>query len=77
MVLVESKSMDYCLYFLNGVFSYLSLIVGLQEHWDHLCTTYGSGFLISRFVSALVSPVGAFFLSTTPSFRLDTEISCC
>ena len=28
-----------------------------QENWEHLIKTYGSGFLITRFVSAVVSPV--------------------
>jgi len=29
----------------------------MQENWEHLIKTYGSGFLITRFVSAAVSPV--------------------
>ncbi|KAK9101455.1 hypothetical protein Scep_024885 [Stephania cephalantha] len=28
----------------------------LQENWDHIVKTYGSGFLITRFISAVVSP---------------------
>ncbi|KAL5698644.1 AP-1 complex subunit mu-1-like [Ranunculus cassubicifolius] len=28
----------------------------LKENWDHLNKTYGSGFLITRFISAVVSP---------------------
>ncbi|RDY09549.1 Aminopeptidase M1 [Mucuna pruriens] len=32
----------------------------LKEHWEHLTKTYGSGFLITRFVSAVVSPFASF-----------------
>jgi puromycin-sensitive aminopeptidase len=28
----------------------------LKEHWEHIAKTYGSGFLVTRFVSAVVSP---------------------
>lgn len=29
----------------------------IQENWEHISKTWGSGFLITRFVSAIVSPV--------------------
>ncbi|KAK9273621.1 hypothetical protein L1049_018431 [Liquidambar formosana] len=29
----------------------------LKDNWDHISKTWGSGFLITRFVSAIVSPV--------------------
>ncbi|XP_020203865.1 aminopeptidase M1 [Cajanus cajan] len=32
----------------------------LKENWEHLTKTYGSGFLITRFVSAVVSPFASF-----------------
>ncbi|CAJ1973554.1 unnamed protein product [Sphenostylis stenocarpa] len=32
----------------------------LKENWEHLTKTYGSGFLITRFVSAAVSPFASF-----------------
>ncbi|XP_014500942.1 aminopeptidase M1 [Vigna radiata var. radiata] len=32
----------------------------LKENWEHLVKTYGSGFLITRFVSAVVSPFASF-----------------
>ncbi|KAL5144734.1 Aminopeptidase M1 [Glycine soja] len=32
----------------------------LKENWEHLIKTYGSGFLITRFVSAVVSPFASF-----------------
>ncbi|XVE97719.1 hypothetical protein REPUB_Repub03eG0042900 [Reevesia pubescens] len=28
----------------------------LKDNWDHIWTTYGSGFLLTRFVSSIVSP---------------------
>ncbi|XVE70868.1 hypothetical protein DITRI_Ditri10aG0105300 [Diplodiscus trichospermus] len=28
----------------------------LKDNWDHILTTYGSGFLVTRFVSSIVSP---------------------
>ncbi|KAJ0977914.1 hypothetical protein J5N97_013388 [Dioscorea zingiberensis] len=30
--------------------------IWLQENWDHISKTWGSGFLITRFVSSIVSP---------------------
>ncbi|PIN21544.1 Puromycin-sensitive aminopeptidase [Handroanthus impetiginosus] len=32
----------------------------LKENWDHICKTYGAGFLITRFVSAVVSPFSSY-----------------
>ncbi|GLT85576.1 hypothetical protein SLE2022_037630 [Rubroshorea leprosula] len=32
----------------------------LKENWDHIEKTYGSGFLITAFVSAVVSPFASF-----------------
>ncbi|WVZ18823.1 hypothetical protein V8G54_006145 [Vigna mungo] len=32
----------------------------LKENWEHLVKTYGTGFLITRFVSAVVSPFASF-----------------
>ncbi|KAF5748340.1 Aminopeptidase M1 isoform 1 [Tripterygium wilfordii] len=32
----------------------------LKENWDHISKTWGSGFLITRFVSAVVSPFASF-----------------
>lgn len=32
----------------------------LKEHWEHIWKTYGSGFLVTRFVSAIVSPFSSF-----------------
>jgi hypothetical protein len=29
----------------------------IQDNWEHISKTWGSGFLITRFVSAIVSPV--------------------
>lgn len=29
----------------------------MQENWDHIHKTFGSGFLLTRFISATVSPV--------------------
>lgn len=29
----------------------------MQEKWDHIHNTFGSGFLLTRFISATVSPV--------------------
>ncbi|KAA8528872.1 hypothetical protein F0562_036227 [Nyssa sinensis] len=46
----------------------------LKENWEHISNTWGSGFLITRFISATVSPfssydkaneVGEFFASRT------------
>ncbi|KAL5698640.1 AP-1 complex subunit mu-1-like [Ranunculus cassubicifolius] len=34
--------------------------VWLKENWDHLMKTYGSGFLITRFVGAVVSPFSSY-----------------
>ncbi|CAK9172685.1 unnamed protein product [Ilex paraguariensis] len=32
----------------------------LQNNWDHISKTYGSGFLITRFISAVVSPFSSY-----------------
>ncbi|XP_068305063.1 aminopeptidase M1-like [Pyrus communis] len=32
----------------------------LKENWEHISNTWGSGFLITRFVSAVVSPFASF-----------------
>ncbi|KAH6826264.1 aminopeptidase M1 [Perilla frutescens var. hirtella] len=32
----------------------------LKEKWDHLTKTYGAGFLITRFISAVVSPFSSY-----------------
>jgi puromycin-sensitive aminopeptidase len=32
----------------------------LKDNWEHISKTWGSGFLITRFVSAIVSPFAAF-----------------
>ncbi|KAF5204789.1 Aminopeptidase m1 [Thalictrum thalictroides] len=32
----------------------------LKDNWDHLMKTYGSGFLITRFISAVVSPFSSY-----------------
>ncbi|XP_059643545.1 aminopeptidase M1-like isoform X1 [Cornus florida] len=32
----------------------------LKENWDHISKTYGSGFLITQFVSAIVSPFSSY-----------------
>ncbi|KAL3851044.1 hypothetical protein ACJIZ3_012926 [Penstemon smallii] len=32
----------------------------LKENWDHLSKTYGAGFLITRFISAIVSPFTSY-----------------
>ncbi|XP_031283763.1 aminopeptidase M1 [Pistacia vera] len=32
----------------------------LKDNWDHISKTWGSGFLITRFVSAIVSPFASF-----------------
>ncbi|XP_044464976.1 aminopeptidase M1 [Mangifera indica] len=32
----------------------------LQDNWEHISKTWGSGFLITRFVSAVVSPFASF-----------------
>lgn len=32
----------------------------MKENWDHITKTFGSGFLITRFVSACVSPFSSF-----------------
>ncbi|KAL0017653.1 hypothetical protein SO802_004722 [Lithocarpus litseifolius] len=29
----------------------------LKDNWEHISKTWGSGFLITRFVSAIVSPL--------------------
>lgn len=49
----------------------------LQDHWDQICKTYGAGFLVTRFISSVVSPfstyekaqeVEAFFASCMKPF---------
>ncbi|RVW52472.1 Aminopeptidase M1 [Vitis vinifera] len=35
-------------------------LVGLQNNWDYISKTWGSGFLITRFVNAIVSPFASF-----------------
>ncbi|EYU20325.1 hypothetical protein ABFS82_01G010500 [Erythranthe guttata] len=32
----------------------------LKEHWDHINKTYGAGFLVTRFISAVVSPFSSY-----------------
>ncbi|XP_073141982.1 aminopeptidase M1 [Henckelia pumila] len=32
----------------------------LQHNWDQICKTYGAGFLITRFISAIVSPFSSY-----------------
>jgi len=39
------------------VYHLLTVLNVMQDNWEHLTKTYGSGFLITRFVSAVVSPV--------------------
>lgn len=36
----------------------------MQEKWEYIVKTYGSGFLVTRFVSSVVSPVCISFAST-------------
>lgn len=32
----------------------------LKDNWDHICKTYGAGFLVTRFISSVVSPFASF-----------------
>ncbi|EPS61511.1 hypothetical protein M569_13287, partial [Genlisea aurea] len=32
----------------------------LKENWDHITKTYGAGFLVTRFISAVVSPFSSY-----------------
>lgn len=43
----------------------------MQDKWDHISKTWGSGFLITRFVSATVSPVCLPFFSVIGFFSFN------
>lgn len=36
----------------------------LKENWDHIHKTFGSGFLLTRFISATVSPFSSYEKAT-------------
>lgn len=65
MELVESKPISSFCSEVSSFPGHLRWLVDsscLQAKWDHLTETYGAGFLITRFISAIVSPVSAHLL---------------
>ena len=56
----EGAQHTKCTILLSDVLFFLLNMIEIQDNWEHISKTWGSGFLITRFVSAIVSPVCLF-----------------